>query len=223
MPGMSSPFARLGSGFVIVVAASFAALTATAKDRAKDKTDFVCTQVMGVSVTGDWYSGGFETGVDDGRFQAMTRKHGFIEFWADPSNEIWSVPVVSPCTKRSNNPDRVVLTTVNWNYKTVAEWTLALNQAVATLKSKYKGLRRIELLTMLRGPGNATCGDPKTVVAPAIDEAIAKVAAAHVDLVVAGPKIEAPACTVFTKGGPHYVPEGFAEVAKVYAAHYSKN
>jgi hypothetical protein len=181
---------------------------------------FTCTQIMGVSVTGDWFGAGFEDGVDNKRFQAITRKHGFIEFWGDPENEIWKEPVVSPCAERSNDPDRVVFTGVNWKFKTVDEWTAALTKAVQVLKDRYKGLRRIELLTMLRAPGNKTCGNDMSVVNPAIDEAIAKVTAAHPDLVKPGPKIETPTCDVFTKGGPHYTPEGFTAVAKLYAAHY---
>jgi hypothetical protein len=182
---------------------------------------YVCTQIMGVSVTGDWFGAGFETGVDDKRFQAITRSHAFIELWGDPKNDIWTVPVVSPCAERSTNPDRVVFTTVNWQFKTTEEWVTAMTKVVNVLKAKYSGLRRIELLTMLRAPGNKTCGNDMSVVAPAVDEAVAKVVAANPTLVTPGPKLEAPSCAVFTKGGPHYTPLGMAAVAKVYAAHYA--
>jgi hypothetical protein len=211
----------------LFAAASFgsAAGAAPAKKDAKDKAGppYVCTQMMGVSVTGDWFTAGFEKGVDDKRFQAMTRSHAFIELWGDPKNEIWSVPVVSPCAERSNNPDRIVFTTVNWQFKTTEEWVAAMTKVVDVLKAKYSGLRRIELLTMLRAPGNKTCGNAMSVVAPEVDAAIAKVVAAYPGLVTPGPKIETPTCGVFVKGGPHYSPEGMAEVGKLYAAHYSKN
>src|SRR5688572_23718258 len=67
----------------------------TAAAAAKATDDFKCTQVMGVSVTGDWFNAGFETGLDGNRWQVKWRKHAFIEFWADPNNEIWSVPIQS--------------------------------------------------------------------------------------------------------------------------------
>jgi hypothetical protein len=181
---------------------------------------FVCTEILGVSVTGDWYTGGFEKGVDEKRFQAITRKHAFIELWGDPKNEIWAVPVTSPCAQRAGNPDRVVLTGVNWQMKDVDSWTAAFARAVDAIKVKRPGVKRIELMTMLRAPGNRSCGDYRTVVEPYIDEAIARVVARHPKLVRPAPRFEAPSCALFTKGGPHYTPEGFAEVAKVYAAHY---
>jgi hypothetical protein len=185
---------------------------------------FTCTELIGVSVTGDWFGAGFEKLVDDARWQARSKHHAFIELWGDPKNPLWSDPIASPCAKNSSAPDRVVFTGVNWQYKTVDEWTAALTRAVDTIKARYPAVKRIELLTMLRGPGNKSCGnDQMTVVAPVVDEAVAKVVAAHPKLVTAGPKLEAPSCAVFTKGGPHYTPEGMQAVAKVYGAYYAKN
>lgn len=185
-----------------------------------NKEEFTCTQVMGVSVTGDWFKAGFEVAEHDGRWQALTRKHAFIELWGDPHDPIWSEPLASPCLKNSANPDRVIFTGVNWQFTTVDQWTAAFTTAVRTIKTKYPAIKRIELLTMLRGPGNHSCGNDMTVVAPTIDLAVAKVVAAFPKLVVAAPRFEAPGCDVFTKGGPHFTEEGMAKVAKVYATHY---
>jgi hypothetical protein len=190
---------------------------------APKKGEFVCTQVIGVSVTGDWFGAGFESGNDDARWQAISRHHGFVQFWADAKDPIWKEPLVSPCAKNSDKPDRIILTTVNWEYKTTDEWVAAITKAVKTLKDKYPSLKRLELLTIMRGPGNKTCGnDQMTVVQPILDEAQTKVAAAFPKLVTVGPKFEAPSCEIFTKGGPHYTPEGMAKAANVYAAHYLK-
>ena len=60
---------------------------------------FVCTQVMGVSVTGDWFAAGFEALVDGARFQAVTRTHAFVELWGNPKDPVWSIPPVSPCAR----------------------------------------------------------------------------------------------------------------------------
>jgi hypothetical protein len=204
------------TSWLAALALTLAASPALAKAKAPAES-FVCTQIMGVSVTGDWFGAGFEKGVDDDHYQAMWRKHAFIDQWANPKDELWAVPVTSPCKERATNPDRVIFTGVNWVFTTTEQWTDAFTKVVKLLGEKYPGLKRIELLTMLRGPKNTTCGSPMTVVAPVVDEAIAKVVAANPKLVVAGPKVYAPSCEVFTKGGPHYTPEGMTTVAKTYA------
>jgi hypothetical protein len=215
MPAMRSNRLHLVTLFLAIFVPRLAA--AGSKDRG-----YTCTQVIGVSVTGDWFGAGFESGNDDDRWQALTRTHAFVELWGDPKDPVWSEPVVSPCAKNSTKPDRVIFTGVNWQLKTVDEWTAALTKAVRAIKSKYPSVKRIELLTMLRAPGNKSCGSFMTVVEPAVDEAVAKVAAAFPKLVTIAPKFEAPNCEVFTKGGPHFTPQGMATVANVYAAHYLK-
>jgi hypothetical protein len=195
----------------------------TAPGAKSTRTGYQCTQVMGVSVTGDWFGAGFEDAVDGARWQALTRKHAFVDLWADPKNEVWSEKVVSPCASRASAPDRIIFTGVNWEFKTLDQWTAALNKVVEVLGRKYPQVKRIELLTMLRGPGNKSCGSPMTVVEPYIDHAVAKVVAAHPGLVTAAPPLEAPSCAVFTKGGPHFTDAGMKDVAKVYAAHYASD
>lgn len=181
--------------------------------------DFTCTQVMGVSVTGDWFNAGFENAVDSARWQVKWRKHAFIEFWADPANEIWSVPVQSPCARNADNPDRIIFTGVNWQQTAAPWWEHQFEQVIANLKAKYPGVRRIDLLTMLRAPGNQSCGNVMSVVQPFVDEAIAGVVSKHPGQVFAAPKVFAGSCEVFTKGGPHFTEAGMAQVAASYARH----
>jgi hypothetical protein len=202
---------------------SLPAVAETARARPPEGAPFTCTQVMGVSVTGDWFGAGFEAaGIDAAGWQAMTRTHAFVDLWGNPKDEVWSVPVVSPCAKDAASPDRILFMAVSWELKTAAAWSAALTRVVEVLRAKYPRLRRLELLTMLRAPGNKSCGSPMTVVAPFVDEAVAKVAAAHPDLVRVGPRLEAPSCEVFTKGGPHFTEAGMKEVARVYAAAYGR-
>ncbi|GAC1353192.1 MAG: hypothetical protein NVSMB1_24060 [Polyangiales bacterium] len=184
---------------------------------------FTCNQVIGVSVTGDWFNGGFLKGVDTTRWQAKTKLHQFVELWADPKNAAWSIPIVNPCAKNATNPDRVIFTGVNWTYTTAAQWVTSLTAVVENIKSKYPGVKQIELLTMLRAPGNKSCGSIETVVQPFIDEAILTVSAKYPGLVIPANKFYAPSCTVFTGGGPHYTAAGVPIVAKVYSDYYSKN
>ena len=155
---------------VAVALSSLMPLTVVAEERAPATTTpspdaFVCTQVMGVSVTGDWFGAGFEDGIDGGRWQALWRSHAFVDLWADPASDLWAMKPQSPCAQRSDNPDRVIFTGVNWEYKTREAWQEKLAAVVETIRTKYPGVRRIDLLTMLRGPDNRTCGSEMTVVA----------------------------------------------------------
>jgi hypothetical protein len=177
---------------------------------------FECTQIMGVSVTGDWFGAGFEDGIDGSRWQALWRSHAFVELWADPASDLWAEKPQSPCARRSDNPDRVIFTGVNWEYKTREAWQAKLSAVVDTIRVKYPGVKRIDLLTMLRGPGNRTCGSEMTVVAPYVDEAVAAVVAGAPGLVFGGPRTQALSCDVFTKGGPHFTDAGTASVARLY-------
>jgi hypothetical protein len=187
-----------------------AATAATAQDT------FLCTQIMGVSVTGDWFGAGFEHGIDGSRWQALWRSHAFVDLWADRASDLWSMQPQSPCAQRADNPDRVIFTGVNWEYKTREAWEEKLSAVALAIRNRYPGVRRIDLLTMLRGPDNRTCGSPMTVVEPYVDEAIAAVVARFSGLVFAGPKVVAESCDVFTKGGPHFTDPGMAAVARLY-------
>jgi hypothetical protein len=223
---------RIESTLVIVALAAFVAACAhddsppattapagAAAAAARATDDFKCTQVMGVSVTGDWFNAGFENGLDNARWQVMWRKHAFIEFWADPNNEIWAVPVQSACAANSTNPDRIIFTGVNWQQTAEPWWEEQFEKVIVNLRAKYPNVRRIDLLTMLRAPGNQTCGNVMSVVQPFVDESIAGVVSKHPGLVFAAPKVFAPSCEVFTKGGPHYTDSGMAAVGQIYARH----
>jgi hypothetical protein len=183
-----------------------------------DSLPYHCTEVIGLTITAEWYGAGFEQLVDDARFQARTRPHTFVDQWADATHVAWSEPVTSPCSEHSTSPERVVLFAANWTLPSQAEWTKVLEAFVATAKQRYPDLKNLQLFTVLRGPQNKTCGDPKSVVDPIVDAAITTVAQAHSDLVHAGPKLEAPDCSVFDKGGPHFTPEGRKVVAQLLAS-----
>jgi hypothetical protein len=203
--------------FLLALALALPSVARPAEPGATASDDtFVCTQIMGVSVTGDWFGAGFENGIDGSRWQALWRSHAFLEVWADPASDLWAMKPQSPCAQRSDNPDRVIFTGVSWEYKTREAWEGKLSAVVGTIRNKYPGVRRIDLLTMLRGPGNRSCGSPMTVVEPYVDEAVAALVERAPGLVFAGPKVEARSCDVFTKGGPHFTDAGMADVARVY-------
>ena len=192
-----------------------------------DPSSFVCNAMLGVSVTGDWYNAGFETGLDGSKWQLKWRNLTFVEQWADPTNDIWSQAFTSNCANGSSTPDRVIFTGVNWTYTTEAEWETKLTAVVETLKGKYPALKEIDLMTMLRAPGNNLCGNTNVaasheqVVAPFIDQAIAAVVAKYPSLVRAAPPFYAPDCAVFLPDSPHFADGKAAVVAKVIRDYYA--
>jgi hypothetical protein len=177
---------------------------------------FACTEIIGVSVTGDWFGAGFGKGLDRTRFQARWRQHAFVDQWADPASDLWTMKPDSPCATHAEDPDHVVFTGVQWDWKTREAWETGLLAAVKTIREKHPAAKRIDLLTMLRGPGNRSCGSDMTVVPAYVDQAVAAVAARFPGLVFPGPRVEVASCDVFTKGGPHFTDEGMATVARLY-------
>jgi len=178
--------------------------------------------LIGLGVTSEWFTAEFESAVGDGQWQAMFRKGTFVQHWADPAHEAWSTPIVSPCSANAQAPDRLVFVTANWDFETVDEWLVPLTRLVNTIERKHPSVKRIELMTVVRPPGNVSCGGAKSPVAPIVDEAIAKVSANFPGLVAAAPKFELASCAGFRDGGPHFTPEGAAQAARIIAAHYAK-
>jgi hypothetical protein len=197
----------------------------TGEASTRSKKDYLCNLIMGPSVTYDWFTNGFENGVDGSRWEAMASSMALVSFiqqWNDPNNALWSMAKLSPCTQNANTPDRVIFTPVNWDYTTSAEWVPQLDAIVKLLQMKFHGVKEIDLLTMLRAPNNMSCGSVETVVQPFLDEAIATVAAKYPGLVEVSPKFYAPSCNVFTGGGPHFTDAGKQVVAKVFSDYYGK-
>jgi hypothetical protein len=182
---------------------------------------FQCNLVLGVAVTGEWFGAGFEARVDGTRWEASARPHASLAAWADRANAVWAAPPASPCAARAADPDRVLLTAMQWEHTSAAQWVASLSAAVDVIRAKYPHARRIDLLTMIRAPGNVSCGNPMSVVPPFVDEAVAAVAARRPELVRAGPRFEAPSCAAFKNGGPHFTPEGAAAMARVIGDHYA--
>jgi hypothetical protein len=187
-----------------------------------------CTLVIGVSVTYDWFTGGFETGVDNARWEGLAPAaagRSFIEDWADPTSGLWTMGKLSPCTQNAANPDRVIFVGVNWTFNSAAQWLAQYDAVIATLKAKYSNLKSIYLDTLIRGPGNKNCGGndatSEVVVRPYIDDAIGMAVAKYPGLVKAAPKLYVPNCGVFTGAGPHFTAAGIRVVAKVYSDNYA--
>src|SRR4051812_8509097 len=53
------------------------------------KGPYTCSLVIGIQATADWFNGGFESMVDKDRWELKAVHSGFINYWADPKNDIW--------------------------------------------------------------------------------------------------------------------------------------
>ena len=77
---------------------------------------FVCNQVIGLTLTREWYQAGFEQapGIADDRWQLKARQSGYITEWSNPNSDFWIQQPQSPCANGSASPDHVVLTVLSW-------------------------------------------------------------------------------------------------------------
>ena len=191
---------------------------------------FTCNQITAMTLTREWFQAGFEAdaGIINARWQLKAREHGYITEWSNPSSDFWNQEPESPCAAGSTNPDHVVLTVLSWNpacCTTQPEWEQQVEGTVTTLVAKYSALKRIDLMTVLRGPGNQLCPTPPAAnetiaLPPELDAALAAVAASHPSLVFVAPQFEAPNCAAFSGGGPHLTTAGNTTVAKDIATHF---
>ncbi len=185
---------------------------------------------MPLTLTRQWFEGGFEkdAGIVNARWQLKAREHGYITEWANPNSDFWNEPIESPCTNGSTNPDHIVLMVLSWTCcTTAAEWETQINLAIGNLKTRYPALKRLDLMTIIRGPGNKACpaapNAGETIVVPAsLDAALADLAAQNPGFIFVAPKWEAASCAAFTGGGPDYTTAGSAANAMTVATYFSK-
>jgi hypothetical protein len=183
--------------------------------------DFACSELIGLWVASQWWDS-FEKGVPNDQWQFAFQHHGYLEMFADPASPYWANAVSSKCTASAATPDRVIFLPFSLSLMTLDEWLMNLKQVVETMKGKFPGVKRIELMTTLRSPGNMPCAndtDPNTVVAPYVDQAIQMVADASGGLVTVGPKIELTSCAWWA-GGTDLTGAGNTGVGQLLSAYY---
>jgi len=188
-----------------------------------DPGNYTCTLIIGINATAEWYGKGFESMVDNGKWELIRVHSGFVELWADPKASVWNTGPTSACAQNAGNPDRVIFIALNFDTNTLEQWVPPLTAVVKNLKAKYPGLKRIELGTFVRAPGNKPCPQApakRSTITPAEDQAIAMVAAANPGLVIVHPQFEAKTCGEFSGNPPHPSASGGAAWSKLYAEHY---
>lgn len=185
--------------------------------------DFVCSWVLGITTTGEWYKAGFEKVVDDARWQVTPIEMGHLEKWADPNHEIWQSPITSACEKSSQQPDRIVFNATKYEWTTVEEFLPAYVAVVNNIKTKYPSVKRIDLITYGRAPGNMECVDANrptySYIKQAQDDAAAMVPAMFPGFVFVAPKWEHKSCSDFGLC-PHVSAEANAVLAKTIGEYF---
>jgi hypothetical protein len=191
---------------------------------------FACSQLTGPNVAGEWFDAGFEAEVGSAKWQVKAPHHSFVEDWANPNHDVWRDSdcqgTYSNCETKSKcegaAPDRILFVTQTGDYLNTpqAMWESLIDAAITTLKAKYPDLKRVELLTFVRSPGNENCGG-ETTVSPLLDAAQQAVAEDSGGFVTVGPKLTASACALFS-GPPHMNAQGNAEIAGQLAEHYAQ-
>jgi hypothetical protein len=189
---------------------------------------FACSSVLGLMLTSQWYNAGFEQapGIDNARWQLKWMEHAYIDEWANANSAFWDITPLSACAQGSSNPDRVVLVALSWTIATLADWESNVTKDVENIKAKYSNLKQIVLMTIVRGPGNTSCGNTavlaeNTLIPSYVDQALANVAAKYPTLVKVGPQTEAAACSDFMGTGPHLTTAGDTAAAKSIATFFA--
>jgi hypothetical protein len=184
---------------------------------------YTCTMMIGIQATEEWYDHGFESMVDNSKWELVWVHSGFVELWADPNDPVWSTPITSPCTQDATKPDRVIFLALNFDYDTATQWNPVVAAAAANIKAKYPSAKRIELRTFIRAPGNQACPQapaPRSTITPAEDDALALAAAADPTRVFVAPKFEAKTCGEYSSNPPHPSPAGVTAWVKMMADYY---
>jgi hypothetical protein len=191
--------------------------------------------VIGNSTTQQWFEGGFLTysGIDPTRWELYFVAHHYLDSWADPNDSGWSTPLDMghACANDSLKPERVIfIATFAPPYPSEATYQTDLTKIATNIKAKYDTVKRIELMTLIRSPGNVdTACSSKANNEQAIpaqeDQGIAAVAAdaAFAGLVFALPPAYVPSCSDFLTDQPQYTTAGATDIAKVYGAYYASH
>jgi len=206
-------------------------------DSAPAEGGFTCNQLVGPSPMFQWFNGGFlkYPGIDPTRWQLIWVAHHYTDAWAKPGDAAWNTALDGghACAQNSKSPDRVIFQATQWSHTTAAQWITDLTGIVANIKTRWPGVKRIELMVSTSAPGNLPCpGAPKDneTIVPAIGyEAIEAMPGKFPGLVFALPHFEVP-CKDFIGNGtaPQYAPSPTStnspqvmDVAGIFGAYWA--
>jgi hypothetical protein len=194
---------------------------------------FTCNLVIGNSTTQQWFDGGFLThaGIDPMHWELFWVAHHYIDSWSDPNDSGWSTAfdMSHACANDATMPDRVIfIVTYSPPYPPEATYETDTTKIVNNIKAKYAGVKRIEIMTLVRSPGNvetacSSKANNEQSIPPAEDQGISAVAAnpTFAGLVFASPPFYVTGCSDFLTDEPQYTTAGATNIANVYGAYYA--
>jgi hypothetical protein len=191
---------------------------------AEPESLYSCTHLIGINATEEWFDAGFQSIVEDAKWQIVRVHSGFVDVWANPTSAFWNTKVSSPCAMNSDKPDRIIFVGLKFEWTDKKMWVDALTAVVKNLKAKFPSVKRIELSYYVRAPGNKPCGSAppyRSTIHPSQDEATAEVVATDPVLLRAAPKLEVTACSDFSGNPPHFSSAGTKNVAKLVGDYYA--
>jgi len=183
---------------------------------------YVCSLILGIQTTHEWF-GGFEKVVDTTRWELKSQDSAHIEKWADPNNAVWALATESPCVRNADAPDRVVFMGVNYDFTTVEQFLPKYIAVVSNIRAKYPTVKRVDVMTYTRAPGDMECTSASrpndSYIKPAQDESIAMLAAMYPGFVFPAPKWEVQSCADFTLC-PHLTGTANDVISKAIGAYF---
>ena len=170
-------------------------------------------------------------GIDPTRWELLWVAHHYVDSWANANDSGWTAPLDTnhACTNDSATPDRVIfIVTFAPPYPPEATYETDTTEIVNNIKTKYHAVKRIELMTLVRSPGNSdtVCSSKASneqAVPAAEDQAIAAVAAnpMFAGLVSASPPFYVVSCSDFVTDAPQYTTAGATDIADVFGGYYA--
>jgi hypothetical protein len=193
-----------------------------APDDGSASASYVCSLILGILTTSEWF-GGFEKVVDNARWEIKFQDSAHLEKWADPAHAVWSLPITSPCARNADAPDRIVFMGTNYDYDTVDLFLPKYIAVLNNIKAKYPSVKRLDVMTYTRAPGNKECigadRSSYSYIKPAQDEAMAQFAAMNPGFVFVAPKWEVQSCDDFTLC-PHLTGPANGVISKTIGSYF---
>jgi hypothetical protein len=190
---------------------------------------FACNLLIGNSTTQQFFDGGFLTypGVDASKWELLWKSDHYIDLWANPMDSAWDTPFDEghTCSTGSTTPDHVIFVATRWPPSPESYYTTNLTNIVKIIQAKYPTVKRTDLMTLIRAPGNKGCDGTQSeqTIPPAEDQGVAATAAAFPGLVFSIPPQYVPRCADFVSAtAPQYsATPGAGDVGKVYGQYFA--